>query len=217
MRETEVGGKLHMETKNSKKSNVVVMTELALLTAIVILMAYTPLGYLRVGAISITFIVVPVAVGAVLLGVKAGAFLGLVFGLTSLAQCFGMDAFGTMIFNAKPVATAICCIVPRILVGIVPALVYMGLAKVCKKRPVNIAISCVLAPITNTLLYLGFMTVFFQDYMIQAYSYTGKTGIVFLGWLLALVGVNAILEAASCLIIGSAITNVLWKITNKGK
>ena len=84
-------------------------------------------------------------------------------------------------------------------------------------RPVNIAISCVLAPITNTLLYLGFMTIFFQDYMIQAYNYTGKTGLVFLGWLLALVGVNAILEAASCLIIGSAITNVLWKITNKGK
>lgn len=51
----------------------------------------------------------------------------------------------------------------------------------------------------------------------EAYSYTGKTGIFFLGWLLALVGVNAILEAASCLIIGSAIANVLWKITNKGK
>ncbi|MGN0415578.1 MAG: P1 family peptidase [Agathobacter sp.] len=73
-----------METKSSKKSNVVVMTELALLTAIVILMAYTPLGYLRAGAVSITFIVVPVA-------------------------------------------TAVCCIVPRILVGIVPALVFKGM------------------------------------------------------------------------------------------
>ena len=145
-RETEVGGQLHMETKSLRKSNVVMMTELALLTAIVILMAYTPLGYLKVGAVSITFIVVPVAVGAVLLGVKAGAFLGLVFGLTSLAQCFGMDAFGTMIFNAKPVATAVCCIVPRILVGVVPALVFMGMSKVCKKRPVNIAVSCVLVP-----------------------------------------------------------------------
>ena len=204
-----------METKSLRKSNVVMMTELALLTAIVILMAYTPLGYLKVGAVSITFIVVPVAVGAVLLGVKAGAFLGLVFGLTSLAQCFGMDAFGTMIFNAKPVATAVCCIVPRILVGVVPALVFMGMSKVCKKRPVNIAVSCVLAPITNTLLYLAFMTIFFQDYMIEARGYTGKAGIFFLGWLLALVAVNAILEAASSLIIGSAICNALWNITHK--
>ena len=204
-----------METKSLRKSNVVMMTELALLTAIVILMAYTPLGYLKVGAVSITFIVVPVAVGAVLLGVKAGAFLGLVFGLTSLAQCFGMDAFGTMIFNAKPVATAVCCIVPRILVGVVPALVFMGMSKVCKKRPVNIAVSCVLAPIANTLLYLAFMTIFFQDYMIEARGYTGKAGIFFLGWLLALVAVNAILEAASSLIIGSAICNALWNITHK--
>ena len=204
-----------METKSLRKSNVVMMTELALLTAIVILMAYTPLGYLKVGAVSITFIVVPVAVGAVLLGVKAGAFLGLVFGLTSLAQCFGMDAFGTMIFNAKPVATTVCCIVPRILVGVVPALVFMGMSKVCKKRPVNIAVSCVLAPITNTLLYLAFMTIFFQDYMIEARGYTGKAGIFFLGWLLALVAINAILEAASSLIIGSAICNALWNITHK--
>ena len=204
-----------METKSLRKSNVVMMTELALLTAIVILMAYTALGYLKVGAVSITFIVVPVAVGAVLLGVKAGAFLGLVFGLTSLAQCFGMDAFGTMIFNAKPVATAVCCIVPRILVGVVPALVFMGMSKVCKKRPVNIAVSCVLAPITNTLLYLAFMTIFFQDYMIEAYGYAGKAGIFFLGWLLALVAINAILEAASSLIIGSAICNALWNITHK--
>ena len=199
------------KTARAKKVNVVYMTELALLTAIVILMAYTPLGYLKVGAESITFIVVPVAVGAVLLGPKAGAFLGLVFGLTSLAQCFGMDAFGTLLFSAKPVQTAICCIVPRILVGVVPALVYMGLSKVCKKRAVNIAVSCVIAPITNTILYLCFMAVFFQSYLIEAYSYTGKGGIVFLGWLFAL------LEAASCLVIGSAICNALWLVTKKNQ
>ena len=205
------------KTARAKKVNVVYMTELALLTAIVILMAYTPLGYLKVGAESITFIVVPVAVGAVLLGPKAGAFLGLVFGLTSLAQCFGMDAFGTLLFSAKPVQTAICCIVPRILVGVVPALVYMGLSKVCKKRAVNIAVSCVIAPITNTILYLCFMAVFFQSYLIEAYSYTGKGGIVFLGWLFALVAVNAVLEAASCLVIGSAICNALWLVAKKNQ
>lgn len=204
-------------TASGKRINVVLLTELALLTAIVILMAYTPLGYLRAGAVEITFIVVPVAVGGVLLGVKAGAFLGLVFGLTSFAQCFGMSPFGTMLFSVNPLATAFCCIVPRVLVGIVPALVFAGLSKVCKKRVINIGVSCILAPITNTLLYLGCMTLFFQDYMIEAYNYTGGTGLVFLGWLLALVAVNAVLEAASSLIIGSAICNALWNITNKGR
>ena len=204
-----------METK--KKTNVVVLTELALLTAVVILMAYTPLGYLKIGAMEITFIVVPVAIGGVLLGVKAGAFLGLVFGLTSFVQCFGMSPFGTLLFGVNPFATAVCCIVPRVLVGIIPALVYQGMAKVCKKRAINIAVACVLAPISNTILYLGGLVIFFQKNVTEAYGYTGKGGIIFFGWLLALVAVNALLEAASSLVIGSAICNALWNITHKGR
>ena len=199
----------------AKKLDVLKMTELAMLTAIVILMAFTPLGYLKVGAISITFIVVPVAVGAVLLGVKAGAFLGFVFGLTSFAQCFGMSAFGTMLLGINPLGTAYCCIFPRVMVGIVPALVFAGLQKVCKKRPLNIAIACLLTPVTNTVLYLGFMTLFFQDELADAYQYTGKGGLSFLIWLFLLVAVNAVLEAAASLIIGSAICNALWKSTRR--
>lgn len=205
------------QAQPKKRVNVTYLTELALLTAIVILMAYTPLGYLKIGAESITFIVVPVAVGAVLLGPKAGAFLGFVFGLTSLAQCFGMDAFGTMLFSVKPFATAVCCIVPRILVGLVPALVHMGLSKVCRKRAVNIAVSCVVAPVTNTILYLTFMALLFQPYLVEAYGYTGKGGLVFLGWLFALVAVNAVLEAAACLVIGSAVCNALWLVKKKNQ
>lgn len=205
------------KASSDKRVNVVLMAELALLTAIVILMAYTPLGYLRAGAVEITFIVVPVAIGGVLLGRKAGAFLGLVFGLTSFAQCFGMSPFGTMLFSVRPLGTAFCCIVPRVLVGLVPALVFEGLSRVCKKRAVNIAVACILAPITNTVLYLGCNVLLFEEYWIEAYNYTGSRGLIFLGWLFAFVAVNAVLEAASSLIIGSAICNALWNITNKGR
>ena len=48
----------------------------ALLTALIIVMAFTPLGYLKSGAIEITFIPVPIVIGAVLLGPAGGAFLG---------------------------------------------------------------------------------------------------------------------------------------------
>ena len=67
----------------------------AVLTAIVVLMAFTPLGYLRVGLVSITFLVIPVVIGGIVLGPVRGGFLGAVFGATSFIQCFGMDAFGT--------------------------------------------------------------------------------------------------------------------------
>lgn len=195
--------------ENGKKSKVLFMTELALLTAIVVIMAFTPLGYLRVAAVEITFIVVPVAVGAVILGVKGGAWLGFVFGMTSFVQCFGMSPFDTMIFGMRPAATAFCCIAPRIMVGIVPALVYKLMKGIHSTAEISTPVACVLAPVTNTLLYLACMCVFFQDVMSQAYNYTGRGGIYFLAWLLALVAVNALLEAASCLIVGTAICKAL--------
>jgi len=83
------------------------MVRLAVVTAIIILMAFTPIGYLKYGPLSITFLQIPVVVGAIVLGPASGAFLGGVFGATSLAQCFGLDAFGTMLFGLNPVGTII--------------------------------------------------------------------------------------------------------------
>ena len=60
--------------------------ELALLVAIIIVLAFTPLGYIKTLGLEITLIVVPVTVGAITLGPAAGAVLGLVFGLTSFIQ-----------------------------------------------------------------------------------------------------------------------------------
>ena len=204
-----------MTSKVTSGRKVLYMTELALLTAIVILMAFTPLGYLKTPFAEITFIVVPVAIGAVLLDWKAGAFLGFVFGLTSLAQCFGMSPFGTMIFNLYPARTAFCCIAPRIMVGIVPALAYKGLRSVRSLKALSIPVACVLAPLTNTLLYLACMCFIMQGPFTEAYGYTGKGGIYFLFWVLAMVMVNALMEAASCLVIASAITKALMHTVNR--
>ena len=66
--------------ENNKKMNTIYMVEMALLIAIILIMAFTPLGYIRTFGLEITLIVVPVAVGAVTLGPTAGAVLGAVFG-----------------------------------------------------------------------------------------------------------------------------------------
>ena len=68
------------------------LVEMALLVAIILLMAFTPIGYIKTAGLEITLIVIPVAVGAVTLGPAAGAILGGVFGITSFIQCFGMCA-----------------------------------------------------------------------------------------------------------------------------
>ena len=87
------------------------MVQLAVLTAILLVMAFTPLGYLKLGPLSITFLTLPVAVASVVLGPQAGLIMGAVFGLTSFFQCFGMDEFGVTLLSIsfwKPWSCAWC-------------------------------------------------------------------------------------------------------------
>ena len=78
---------------------------MAILIAIILVMAFTPLGYLKTAGIEITFIQVPVIVGAILMGPAAGAILGGVFGFTSFIQCFGLSAFGAALLEINAVYT----------------------------------------------------------------------------------------------------------------
>jgi len=74
-------GKRGIFVKNREKTGTVYLVEMALLVAIILILAFTPVGYIRTLGLEITLIVVPVAVGAVTLGPKVGAVLGGIFGI----------------------------------------------------------------------------------------------------------------------------------------
>ena len=57
-----------------KQKNAHRLVQLALLVAVELVMTYTPLGYLHVGPLSITFLMIPVVLGAILIGPTAGAY-----------------------------------------------------------------------------------------------------------------------------------------------
>lgn len=81
------------------------LTLLGLMAAILLLMAYTPLGYLNIGPLAISFNVIPVAISAVVLGPVGGAVAGAIFGLTSFLQCIGVggsSAMGVVLFGINP-------------------------------------------------------------------------------------------------------------------
>ena len=65
----------------NSKTNELVLT--GLFTAIIIIMAFTPLGYIPLVVINATIIHIPVIHGSLFCGPKKGAFLGFVFGFTS--------------------------------------------------------------------------------------------------------------------------------------
>ncbi len=190
----------------SKKSNVKTLVQLALLTAIELVMAFTPLGYLEIGPVSITFMAIPVAVGAIVLGPLSGAFLGLVFGLTSFSQCFGADTFGTTLLGINAFSTAFMCLVPRILMGLFAGLIFGGLKKTTLGETGGALLSSLACSIINTVLFVGSLIVLFGNT-----EYIKGFGDSVIAVIMALVSINTVIEAIACTIIGGAVSKAVIK------
>jgi uncharacterized membrane protein len=120
----------------SKKTVQMVLA--GVMTALIIVMSSVPfLGYIPLGVINATIIHIPVIIGAILLGPKYGAFLGLVFGMTSIIKntfqpnltSFVFSPFYQMGEYGGNFYSVIISLVPRILIGVVAWAVYQGLRK----------------------------------------------------------------------------------------
>ncbi len=198
--------------KGMNTASVLNLTLTAIFLAIIIVMSFTPIGYLKVLTVEISLLAIPVAMGAALLGVGGGALLGLAFGVTSFIQCFGMSAFGTALFGINPVLTAILCIVPRILVGVASALVYKVLKKKNIQPNVSSLLSFLTAAVVNTVLFVGMFIAFFgnTDFYAGLETQFATTGVI--AFFAAFVGVNGIVEAVASALVGGALGSVIKRI-----
>lgn len=197
--------------ERTRRVSATYLTELSLLVAIIILMAFTPIGYIKVFAVEITLIVVPVAVGAITLGPKAGAVLGGVFGATSFIRCFGLNAFGTMLLSINPFGAFVTCFIARILVGWFTGLIYAVLKRTNVKEVTSILISSLCCPLLNTVLFMSSTILFFYNTEpIQNIAATlGTTNPI--TFVIAFVGINGLVEAFACFLVGGAISQGLNK------
>lgn len=182
------------------------LVELALLVAIILLMAFTPIGYIKTAGLEITLIVIPVAVGAVTLGPTAGAILGGVFGITSFIQCFGMSAFGTILLGVNPILTFLVCVPTRILEGWLTGLIYKGLRKTALPSGVSITLANLCCPLLNTTFFMGALVTLFAGTMREQFSMTKV-----IPFIVMFVGVNGVVEALVCFVIGAAVSGALKK------
>ena len=165
----------------------------AVLAALQFVMVLTGIGYVPVGPLKLTFLTLPIAVGGALL-------------------VFAPDAFGAILVGIDPVLTAVMCIVPRILCGLLPALVSRALQRCTKNGVLPYASACLLTPALNTLLFMSALWVFFADSFVNSPELVSFLGgqIESIGALFAaFAGVNAIVEAGVGLVLGTAICKVL--------
>lgn len=198
--------------KNMKMSSVLNITLTAIFLAIIIVMSFTPVGYLKVGTIEISLLAIPVAMGAALLGVGGGALLGLAFGVSSLIQCFGMSAFGTALMGINPAFTVILCIVPRVIVGVASASVYKVLKRKNVQANVSSLLSFLTAAVVNTALFVGMFILLFgkTDFYAGLETQFATTGVI--AFFAAFVGINGIVEAVASAVVGGALGTVIKRI-----
>lgn len=189
---------------------------LALFTAIIFLLGFTPLGYIDLPFIKATILHIPVLIGACLMGPKKGAFLGAVMGLQSIIKNTMMPAALSFAFSPLiPVPgtqrgslwALVICFVPRILIGLVGGLVFLGLKRVFAKKSWGVLAAVVTAAVVGTLLVntggvMGLIYVLFKD----AYaSIKGVPVSAALGLVMGVVATNGIPETIAAAVITPAV------------
>ena len=145
------------------------MVSTAMLSAIVLIMSFTPLGYLNIGPLAISFNMIPVAIGAIALGPVEGMILGAVFGITSFLQCMGIggtSAMGVILFDIDPLLTFVQRFVPRVLAGLLAGCTYRGMKKIANPTVASFTTGFA-AALLNTVLFMSALVLLFgnSDYV----------------------------------------------------
>ncbi len=183
-------------------------TLLGLLTAILMVFGMTPLGYLNIGPLAISFNMIPVAIGAAALGPVGGAILGAVFGMTSFLQCLGIggsSAMGVILLQINPFFAFIQRFVPRVMAGFLVGVIYQ-VARKFLRAGVAGSIAGFCAAVLNTVLFMGALILLFGNTQYLTDLIAGRNVIVFV---CTFVGVNAVAEALATTVVTGALTAAL--------
>ena len=184
-----------------KKDRIIRLTALASLTALVIVLQTVASG-IRIGPIPISLTLVPIVVGAVLLGPAAGAGLGAVFGLiTIIAGISGADEFTNILWAASPFGLIVVAMGKAVLCGLA-GLIAKALAK---RETLGCILAALSAPIVNTGVFaIGMLTIFrpaLQDFA------NGSNAVYYL--FIVMVGVNFLVEFSVNAVLSAAIARIV--------
>lgn len=194
-----------------KKLTTTQITVLGLMSAILLLMAYTPLGYLNIGPLAITFNVIPVAISAIVLGPVGGAFAGAVFGLTSFLQCIGIggsSAMGVMLFGINPFLAFVQRFIPRLVDGLLLGYIFRGMRRGTGNVQLSCAVTGFFSAFLNTVFFMSLLVLLFGNTEYVQGLMGGKNVLVFI---CTFVGINAVCEMVSSTILTAAIGTALYK------
>ena len=203
-------------SKKEKQIPLKSVIGLAVFALIIVVMAFTPAGFLKTGNLEAPFLVVPVAIGAILLGPSYGAVLGLVMGVVSFAQCFGASDMGSALFGVSAVNTFLLCVIPRVICAWMAGVFYDLLSKIDKTGFVPQIAAAVVCPIFNFILFmLGLSLLFGQTpYLLNMQTQMNASGI---GFYFALGGMHLLYELLASVALTTGIISLTLEFKNRNK
>ena len=204
----------------TKKHNTSWMVSVALMAAIVIVLANTPLGMIQLPIIKATTVHIPVILGAILLGPGAGAILGAVFGICSLISNTMAPTLLSFAFSpfmsttgipgaVKAVWISVGC---RILIGVAAGWLWVLFTKIKLNQFIALPIVGFVGSMVNTVTVMGSIYFLFAQQYAEAkeVAFTAVFGLV-----MGTVTASGIPEAIAAAILVLALGKVLVVVFRK--
>lgn len=187
-----------MSTKKTK--DVAILGMFGAITVVLQLLSYA----VKIGTFNLSLVLIPIVLVAVLYGPQKGAIIGAVFGvIVTLASATGLDLGGNVLFLSSPILTTLVCIGKGVFAGFLAGLI----AHPLKSKNVYLAVilAAVIAPLTNTGLFVLSMFAFFRDTLTV---WANGTDVVYYA-IVGLIGINFVIE----LIINLVLSPVVLRVT----
>lgn len=201
---------------NKKKKDTRWLTSVALMAAIVILLANTPLGMIQLPVIKATTVHIPVILGSIVLGPMAGAILGGVFGICSMISntmaptllSFAFSPFMSMTGLGGAVKAVWISVGCRIMIGVIAGWLWILLKK-CRVNPVAaLPVTGFIGSMVNTVFVMG------SIYVLLAKEYASVKSVAVdavWGLIIGTVTASGVPEAIAAAILVAVIGKVLLK------
>lgn len=199
---------------NKSRNQIHDLTMMALFLAIEIVLFVTPFGYLRFGPLSATLMHIPVIVCASVMSTQYGAFLGLVFGISSVINAtmtptvtsFVFSPFVTVAGMSGGFQSLIIAIVPRVLLGVIAGTIYHKMLEKGKGKVSSAATAALVATLCHTFMVLGLIVLFYGTQYSEALGIAQSALMGFMG---TVILTNCLPETAIAVAVNSALAKAL--------
>ena len=205
--------------RTSAKQKILKLVQLAILVALIFVMQYigtlvsAPFAAL---GIELSFVLIPIVVGAFLLGPAEGAILGFIFGIMTVVLTFMAPGGMTYILmESNPVMYIFVAMFKAVAAGFGSGLIYKGLDKVFKGKLVYLRtlIASASAPVINTGIFLVGMVLFFSNVISERWA-GGQNVFLFIA---GLIWINFVIELAINIVLTPAIIRIVEVVGKKNK